>query len=233
MDFEKVELAGGRAVLYRGDSLLLLQAGRLKCDAIVSDPPYGIGFQRGWGVGGIDAPVYTGKIIGDDAPFDPAPWLEHAGDKPVVLFGADHFKTKLPEGGRFICWDKSCGQGPATTFSDAEFAWSNRRNPRSIFRHFWAGAMRSDDGFDSKTKGRAHVSQKPVNLMAWCIEHARIGLDKVVLDPYMGAGSTGVAALLSGRRFVGVEIDPGHFATACARIEEAARRMGLVEEAAA
>ena len=93
--------------------------------------------------------------------------------------------------------------------------------------------MRADDGFDAKTKGRAHVSQKPVNLMAWCIEHARIGLDKVVLDPYMGAGSTGVAALLSGRRFVGVEIDPGHFATACARIEGAARRMGLAEEVVA
>ena len=228
MSVEKVELAGGRAVLYRGDSLALLNAGLLKCDAIVSDTPYGIGFQHsGMGMGGIKATSCADKIIGDDAPFDPAPWLAHAGDKPVVLFGADHFKTRLPEGGRFICWDKSCGQGPATTFSDAEFAWTNRRNPRSIFRHFWAGAMRADDGFDAKTKGRAHVSQKPVNLMAWCIEHARIGLDKVVLDPYMGAGSTGVAALLSGRCFVGVEIDPGHFATACARIEEAARRMGL------
>lgn len=233
MDFEKIELAGGRAVLYRGDSLALLEAGLLKCDAIVSDPPYGIGLQHGGGGGGIKAPTFVGKIIGDDAPFDPAPWLAHAGDKPVVLFGADHFKTRLPEGGRFICWDKSCGQGAASTFSDAEFAWTNRRNPRSIFRHFWAGATRADDGFDAKTKGRVHVSQKPVNLMAWCIEHARIGLDKVVLDPYMGAGSTGVAALLSGRRFVGVEIDPGHFATACARIEEAARRMGLAEEAAA
>ena len=76
---------------------------------------------------------------------------------------------------------------------------SNRRNARSIYRHFWTGATRSCDGFDAKSKALAHVSQKPVNLMAWCIEHARIGLDKVVLDPYMGAGSTGVAALLSGR----------------------------------
>lgn len=237
MDFEKHILANGRAVLFRGDSLALLQAGLLKCDAIVSDPPYGIGFQHGGGGGGgLDRSdvarrnTKVDKIIGDDAPFDPAPWLALAGDKPVVLFGADHFKTRLPEGGRFICWDKSCGQGPAATFSDAEFAWTNRRNPRSIFRHFWAGATMADDGFDAKTKGRAHVSQKPVNLMAWCIEHARIGLDKVVLDLYMGAGSTGVAALLSGRRFVGVEIDPGHFATACARIEEAARRMGLAED---
>lgn len=233
MDFEKIELAGGRVVLYRGDSLELLAAGLLKCDAIVSDPPYGIGYRHGDG-GAALAPRFTGKIIGDDAPFDPAPWIAHAGKaKAVVLFGADHYKTRLPDGGRFICWDKSCGQGPAVTFSDAEFAWTNRRNPRSIFRHFWAGAMRADDGFDAKTNGRAHVSQKPVNLMAWCIEHARIGLDKVVLDPYMGAGSTGVAALLSGRRFVGVEIDPGHFATAYARIEKAAQRMGLAEESAA
>ena len=66
-----------------------------------------------------------------------------------------------------------------------------------------------------------------MNLMQWCIDHARIGLDKVVLDPYMGAGSTGVAALLSGRRFVGVEIDPGHFEAARQRIEKAAAQMGL------
>ena len=229
MDFEKIELAGGRAVLYRGDSLALLEAGLLKCDAIVSDPPYGIGFHHdGLGANGLGAPVYTGKIIGDEKPFDPGPWVRYAGDKkPVVLFGADHFKTRLPEGGRFICWDKSCGQGAAASFCDAEFAWTNRRNPRSVFRHFWMGAMRSDDGFDGKTAARAHVSQKPVNLMQWCIDHARIGLDKVVLDPYMGAGSTGVAALLSGRRFVGVEIDPGHFEAARQRIEKAAAQMGL------
>lgn len=230
MGFEKATLANGRAVLYRGDSLELLKAGLLKCDAIVSDPPYGIGFQHSGVGGGINAPSCTDNIIGDDAPFDPAPWIAHAGkDRAVVLFGADHFKTRLPDGGRFICWDKSCGQGPAATFSDAEFAWTNRRNARSIFRKFWMGAMRSDDGFDSKTAARAHVSQKPADLMQWCIEHARIGLDKVVLDPYMGAGSTGVAALLSGRRFVGVEIDPKHFAAACARIEKAAAMMGLSE----
>lgn len=217
----KKVLCDGRAVLYCGNSLELLAAGKLKCDAIVSDPPYGIGFHCGVGNGrGIAAPRNTGKIIGDDVPFDPSPWCKHAGDKPIVLFGADHFKTRLPEGGRFICWDKSCGQGAANQFTDAEFAWTNRRNPRAIFRHFWMGATRSDDGFDSKTSARAHVSQKPVNLMVWCIEHARIGLDKIVLDPYMGSGSTGVACMMTGRRFVGCEIDPDHFAVACSRIEK-------------
>ena len=119
MDFEKIELAGGRAVLYRGDSLALLEAGLLKCDAIVSDPPYGIGFHHdGLGANGLSAPVYTGKIIGDEKPFDPGPWVRYAGDKkPVVLFGADHFKTRLPEGGRFICWTRVAGKGQPLRFA--------------------------------------------------------------------------------------------------------------------
>jgi hypothetical protein len=151
--------------------------------------------------------------------------VAHAGLKPIVLFGADHYKCRLPEGGRFICWDKSCGQGPAASFADAEFAWTNRKNARSIFRHFWMGATRTGQGSSAHEK-KWHVSQKPVELMAWCLEHARIGLDKVVLDPYMGSGSTGVACLQTGRKFIGVEIDADNFANAVQRISEQWRRMG-------
>ncbi len=225
MSFEKITLAGGRAVLYRGDSLALLAAGLLKYDAIVSDPPYGIGFQHSGGGNGLrlksgeKVPRDTRKIIGDDAPFDPSPWVGHAGDKPIVLFGADHFKTRLPEGGCFIAWDKSVGGGGANLFSDAEFAWTNRRNARCIYRQFWMGAIRAGEGSSAKQK-RMHVSQKPVELMAWCIEHARIMVGKTVLDPYMGSGSTGIACLQTGRRFIGVEIDSGHFDVARQRIED-------------
>jgi site-specific DNA-methyltransferase (adenine-specific) len=105
------------------------------------------------------------------------------------------------------------------SFSDAEFAWTNRRNPRSVFRHFWMGAMRAGQGAPSKEK-RMHVSQKPVELMAWCIEHARIMVGKTVLDPYMGSGSTGIAALQTGRKFVGVEIDQENFDIARDRIQK-------------
>lgn len=221
-----VTLADGRAVLYCGDSLAMLHAGLLpKWDALVSDPPYGIGYQHsGGGRGWKGCVPKTDRIHGDDSDFDPRTWTQAAGDKPVVLFGADHYKTRLPEAGRFLCWDKSCGHGPAASFVNAEFMWTNRRNPRTIVRHFWMGRMRADDGADGK-RVRHHVSQKPVSVMQWCIEHARIGLDRVVLDPYMGSGSTGVAALLSGRRFLGVEIDDAHFEIACQRIEAAWRRM--------
>ena len=78
-------------------------------------------------------------IYGDDAPFDPAPWLDLAANgrhdgKSILLWGADHYKTRLPEGGRFLCWDKSCGQGATANFVDAEYAWMNRRNARCIYR---------------------------------------------------------------------------------------------------
>lgn len=225
IDCERVELAGGRAVLWLGDCLELLVAGALKeADAVVSDPPYGIGFQHGGG-GKRISPVNNSEspIRGDDKPYDPGPWLDFCGaggngGKPIVLLGADHYKERLPAGGRMLCWDKSVGQGAATTFSDAEFAWTNRRNPRNVFRHFWMGGLRSGQGAQSR-EPRHHQSQKPVELMAWLIEHARIGVGKWVLDPYMGSGSTGVAALQSGRRFVGVEIEQRHFDTAVRRIE--------------
>lgn len=213
--------------MIRGDCMELLKARALpQWDALVSDPPYGIGFQCGGGGNGIKAKRHGDAIHGDARPFDPRPWLD-AGEtyrqRPVVLWGADHYKTRLPEGGRFLCWDKSCGKGAASSFTDAEFAWSNRRNPRCIVRHVWMGGMRAHDGFDGKTSKRHHASQKPVSVMAWCLDHARVGLDAWVLDPYMGSGSTGVACLLTGRRFVGIETDPAHFETACARIEAAWR----------
>lgn len=225
LDCERVELAGGRAVLWRGDCLELLAAGALAgADAVVSAPPYGIGFQHGGG-GKRLSPVNNASsaIAGDDRPFDPQPWVQYVGDengigKPLVLLGADHFMQRLPAGGRMLCWDKSVGQGAATSFSEAEFGWTNRRNARNVFRHFWMGGLRSGQGAQSR-EPRHHQSQKPVELMAWLIEHARIGVSKVVLDPYMGSGSTGVAALQSGRRFVGVEIEQRHFDTACRRIE--------------
>lgn len=222
--------ACGRATLYLGDCLPLLPL--LRFDAIVSDPPYGIGFQHGgrgrnsrggaFSKNGVVA--RTDKIYGDGAPFDPQHLLRERPrsngiyTKVVALMGANHYAQKLPACGSWFCWDKSCGQGAAATFTDAEFGWMNRKNPRCIFRFFWMGCCRQGEGNQGKQK-RLHVSQKPVELMMWLLETARIGLGKTVLDPYMGSGSTGVACLRTGRKFIGVEIDAGHFETARARIE--------------
>jgi site-specific DNA-methyltransferase (adenine-specific)/modification methylase len=242
MTFEKIEI--GPAVLYRGDCLELLAAGLLKADAIVSDPPYGIGFQHG-GSGGLAHPIFTatGKrqgtrayaktepIIGDDALFDPTPWL---GFPRVMFWGADHYRAKLPPtGGSFLCWDKAVGNGAADSFVDAEYAWASLPGiKRMVHRQLWKGFCQSGEDQARKGAPRYHVSQKPRELMRWCIETLKLKPNSIILDPYLGSGSTGIAALSLGHRFIGVEIDHGHFDTACKRIEKAWNEMAGVGQVA-
>lgn len=230
-DFEKAELAGGRAVLYRGDSLELLAAGMLKANAVVSDPPYGISYKHSGKNNAIqvvsaDGKVRAnfspaskvGKIHGDDKDFDPTPWLCFGR---VFLWGAENYRDKLPAGGKFVCWDKSVGCGPADSFVDGEFGWCSLPTiKRNVYRHLWKGLLSSGEDSSGPGRLRFHVSQKPRELMRWCIQMMNLSLDAVVLDPFAGSGSTGIAALSLGYRFVGVEIDAGHFATACARISD-------------
>jgi len=172
-------------------------------------------------------------IHGDDKPFDPTPWLHF---KNVLLWGADRYKTRLPDTGIFLAWDKHIGVGPNDSFVDCEFAWCNAKPKRNIFRHLWKGIVCSKIGEsldNSKHFVREHPSMKPVALMRWCIEHFKLPPGSMILDPYLGSGSTGIAAVTMGHRFIGIEIDPDYFAIACARIEKAQRqtRMGLEEVA--
>jgi len=65
----------------------------------------------------------------------------------------------------------------------------------------------------------AHPTQKPISLMAWCLQ--RVKASGTVLDPYMGSGTTGVACAALGLPFVGIEREPAYFKTACERIRAA------------
>jgi site-specific DNA-methyltransferase (adenine-specific)/modification methylase len=226
----------GRAVLYLGDCIELLKAGKLAADAVVSDPPYGIAYKHSGGVNRsavatlpvellvkLEANRERAPIVGDDRPFDPAPWLAHC--HKIALMGADHFSTRLPQG-RWLAWDKHLGIGPDANFSDAEFAWVRGGNPRrNMYRHLWSGGLMIDKSKEGMPGGqmskRAHVSQKPIGLMRHLIQSLKLRPGSVILDPYMGSGSTGCAALQLGHKFVGVEIEERHFNTACDRIERA------------
>lgn len=78
-------------------------------------------------------------------------------------------------------------------------------------------------------KDPVHPTQKPLKVLRHIINLAsRPG--QVVFDPFMGVGSTGVAAISMGRRFIGVEIDPGYFAAAKTRLERALREAEDVPE---
>lgn len=169
----------------------------------------------------------TCPIIGDDVPFDPSPLIVAApidgNGLKIVLFGADNFRARLPDGGTFLAWDKHLGRAADDSFADCEWAWCGRKVKREVFRWLWKGLCAEKSALDCMPGGaafaRVHVSQKPVELMRWCIDKVRPLTGLPILDPYMGSGSTGVAALSLGHTFIGCEIDPKHFDVACRRIE--------------
>jgi len=198
----------GPHVLYEGDCLDVLPTlGAV--DAVVTDPPYGIGYRRGRGGKGIHSKGFDGNdvpVIGDDRPFDPRPWLRW----PCIMWGANHYAQRLPHG-RWLAWNKLGGKEPWDDFCDVEFAWQNRRAADRIFSHLWKGLCQAGAG-----EKRYHPTQKPVALMQWCLGF--LPKAQTIMDPFMGSGTTGVACVREGRRFIGVELDPGYFDIAVARI---------------
>jgi site-specific DNA-methyltransferase (adenine-specific) len=211
----------GDCELYLGDCRKVLSLVPQSA-AIISDVPYGIAHQGGGGaaVAGTRSPArrFRERIVGDDEPFDPAHLLEF---DQQILWGADHFRARLPETGRFLAWDKLAHSTLADTFSDVEFAWHSWPGAARRFVYLWKGVQQAGE----KGSQRYHPSQKPVALMSWCIKQA--GLPAVVCDPYMGSGSTALAAAQHGCRFIGMEIHPGYFEVACKRLRNAYAQFDL------
>lgn len=214
----------GNATLYLGDCREILPA--LQVDAIVADPPYGIAYRHSGGMRGAAAAVGITKsantrgtrpIAGDDKPFDPAHLL---GFPKILIWGADRYFRRLPEGGGWLVWDKAVGKGPNDSFVDAEFAWCNWREKRCVFRMLWKGMCTENVGEDNGT--RMHETQKPLRLMQWCL--GLMPEARAICDPYMGSGTTGVACMNLGRKFIGIEISEKYFQIACARIDQAQRQ---------
>jgi site-specific DNA-methyltransferase (adenine-specific) len=207
----------GDAVLYLGDCYTILPT-LPPVDAIVTDPPYGIGFKHGGNDNsGIGAGKYATKfagveIAGDSRPFDPSALL--AMDVPTILWGGNHFCSRLPDASAWLVWDKRAASGHTNDFADCEIAWTNTKGVARMFRHHWDGMMRA-----SERTERFHPTQKPTALMQWCLQ--RVPDAGTVLDPFMGSGTTGVACANLGRRFIGIELDPGYFDIACDRIRAA------------
>lgn len=170
------------------------------------------------------------EIEGDDEPFDPTPWLSIA--PRVLLWGAHRFHNRLPEGS-WLVWDK-VPTGKIRDQGDGEAAWINDQPPRPmrIHRLLWDGVCVGSAARDEVTAGqqRVHPTQKPVSLMKWCIDQLKLPPGALIVDPYMGSGSTGVAAVEMGFRFVGIEKVPQYFETACRRLDQAQRQGDLWNE---
>lgn len=216
----------GRYTLYHGDCLEILptlEAGSV--DAVVTDPPYGMGHdtdskrfsggQRivGRGEGRDD----WGEIANDDKPFDPAPWL--AFDR-VVLWGYNHFAQRLPVGTTLV-WIKKDDHLFGTFLSDCELAWMKGGHGVYAYRKQFPPPSRMAENNGVV----AHPCQKPIGLLGWCMERAKVPTGGLVLDPYCGSGTTGVACVKTNRRFIGIEIEERHCEIAARRIEQEASHL--------
>ncbi len=215
-----IETIAEGVTLYLGDCREILPT-LGKIDALVTDQPYGMNYKinaRSWQNEGLDAlkpwkMEKRGAIAGDDLPFDPAPFLSFP---KVAFFGANKCAHALPAGGRWIVWDKRRDSKP-DDHSDCELIWTNKPGADRIHRQKWRGIIREGEENCSRSR-KLHPNQKPVALMAFVLEQIGAKLGDTILDPFMGSGSTGVASVRAGMRFVGIELDPGHFETALRRL---------------
>ena len=239
----RVETLAEGVVLHLGDCREILPTlGNV--DAVVTDPPYGQNFKpvsiagtaarnRGLNGGWVQQHRnHGGTVTGDDADFDPAPIL---GIAPHILLWGHHiFGSRLPRG-KILVWDKRIDL-PSISLGDGETAWINKPGALRIFRHKWSGLVVQPGSEESERQPgtssaspRVHPTQKPVAVMTWSIQQLPTK-PTTILDPYMGSGTTGVAAVNLGRKFIGIEIEPKYFDIACRRISEALKQPDMFIE---
>lgn len=219
----KVEI--GNATLYLGDCMDILPTLE-KVDAVITDPPYGIGetgdISRSKAPGlsrlGTKTRVLEHpKMDWDNAPPDGA-LLDTIRSLATwsALFGGNYFQ--LPQTSCWLVWDKLNGNND---FADCELAWTNWPKAVRRIQWRWHGMIRQGG------EERFHPTQKPLEVMKWVIDLCPKA--DTVLDPFMGSGTTGVAAIQLGRKFIGIEREPKYFDIACKRIEQAVAQGQLFE----
>lgn len=213
-DVERIEVIGN-ATLYLGDCKDILP-NISKVDAVVTDPPYGIG--EAAGKNKSRGKLAVAKDFGDDS-WDDEPIsddlirsVRDAG-KWVVIFGGNYYA--LPATSCWLVWDKENGD---SDFADCELAWTNLPKAVRRIRYMWNGMLRANG-----EKRGDHPTQKPIGVMAWAISHVPDPCH-TVLDPFMGSGTTGVACMGLGKSFIGIEREAKYFDIACRRIEDAQRQ---------
>lgn len=178
-----------------------------KFDLLLTDPPYGIqdkwvgGDGHGWGKARAESKLREEWDV--EQPSIETMRAVISTGKAAIVWGGNYFV--LPPSRCWLVWNK-----PERNFSlaEAELAWTNADNVVRVF-----DCHRSD-------AGRRHPTQKPLALMRWCLSHSWTKNAETVLDPFMGSGTTLVAAKLEGRRAVGIEIDESYCEIAAKRLAQ-------------
>lgn len=202
----------GDATLYLGDCMDILPT-LDKVDAVITDPPFGVG----------NFVQISGNVRGEKVTWNEsrpsAEFFQLLKEKSThrVIWGANYFNCFEGAGG--LVWVKN---QPMPNMSKAEMASTSWGNKVELISLTWTNYV--------NTKESTHPCERPVGLYKWCIEQVP-KQPQTILDPFMGSGTTGVAAIQLGRKFIGIEREPKYFDIACKRIEQAAAQGQLFEPA--
>jgi DNA modification methylase len=217
----RIEHIAEGVTLYLGDCREILPT-LGKVDAVVTDPPYGIKEARSGN--SSRSKLAQSKDYGDsqwdDRPIDAELMTAvKAAGRWQIIFGGNYYDA--PASSCWLVWDKLNGEND---FADCELAWTNLPKAVRRIQFRWHGMIRQNN----EARGD-HPTQKPVGVMDWAIGNLPDGV-VTILDPFMGSGTTGVAAVQLGRKFIGIEIEPKYFDIARRRISEATKQTDLFIE---
>ena len=194
--------------LHLGDCLQIMRGipdGSV--DAVITDPPYGIGANKQT-LGSGKKEFKRGGNWDKERP-NIKPFL--LTGKYHCIWGGNYFTDILPPTNQWLIWHK---KNDNLSFSEAEMAWTDYAPQVRTYHRHWSGEVKN------------HPTQKPLALMRWCLSFIPDAV--TILDPFMGSGTTGVACMMEGRKFIGIEIDPDYYAIAEKRIYEASLQPRLI-----
>ncbi len=187
-------------------------------DLAIVDPPYGIdasNMKLGEGGGLYRAPKTYKRGDWDKEPPSPEYFRElFRVAKDVIIFGANHFISRLPadkqDASCWVVWDKNNGE---TSFADCELAWTSFDCPARLVKFTWSGFIQGRMGDDKEDK--IHPTQKPVYLYRWLLNKFAVKQGVIthrkILDTHMGSQSSRIAAHMLGLDYIGFEIDQDYF----------------------
>lgn len=201
----------GNATLYLGDCMDILPT-LDRVDAVITDPPYGMNFQSNHR---MEKHI---KIANDDCAYlanAVLDWAFKNANHSVYAFGRWNNIYDYPKPKSLITWVKN-------NWSMGDLNHEHARQTEVAFfyameKHFFPKDRPTDVVAFSRTQNTLHPTEKPIGLMQRFVEWT----NGVILDPFMGSGTTGVAAIQMGRKFIGIELEPKYFEIACKRIEKA------------
>ena len=183
-------------------------------DLILTDPPYGIGEAAGKNKsrGNMAVAKDYGDLEWDNAIPSKAYFDEIMRvSKHQVIFGGNYFVEHLRNSPCWIVWDKDNGEND---FADCELAWCSFSSAVRRLKLRWNGMLQHNM---KEKEHRIHPTQKPVRLFEWILEkYAQPGW--VIMDPFLGSGSSAIAAKRLGYEFIGVEREQSYFEAALERI---------------